>query len=359
MLSDLGCTGGGLPCLRAQKVADILRHQKSATSALEGMLSGFSGVLVWAPVIDGRIVPSQPNAARIRKPTIIGTNLNEGEIFVVPEQMSWLGGKKEIPRLLYETELKVMFPAPVARRILAMNRYKAHGGDNTDVLARMMTDYLFTCANRHVMARASGPVYGYLFSQRTSYSIWPGIAVCAPKTGNVCHTFELPYVFGNPTTITIPQKPKVIRFTPAEQALSRTMGGYWTGFAATLNPNRRGSPNWPGFRAGNPVRQVLDTPISRKATYSANCRFWDSVGYNVPGLLKRLTGDCPKRRKADRGKLRAPPLGASGRRCRQGIVGPGMFRIAPLHLGFHLGIATTPETLQILGYLQRPPRRRQ
>ena len=38
--------------------------------------------------------------------------------------------------------------------------------------------------------------------------------------------------------------------------------------------------------------------------------------------------------------------------CRQGVVGPGVFGIAPLHLGLYLWIGITPKGLKVLGDLQ-------
>lgn len=292
--SRLGCDGGGLPCLRAQKVKDILRHSKSVTLSVYGMLSGFSGMLTWAPVIDGNMLPTQPNRARIRKPVIAGTNLDEGALFVAPEQLNWFG-KKEVPAAEYRLELSVVFSEKVAERILTFDRYKPVAGDNTEPLSRVITDYLFTCPNRHVLGRARGRAHGYLFTHRPSYAVWPKMPICSLKSGRVCHTFELPFVFGNPTTVTIPQTPKTIDFTPAERRLSDRMIGYWTRFAWTLRPNGRGLPNWPGYRAANRTRIVFDTPIRTKRGDDANCAFWDTVGYQVPGLLKRLLRDGSSR----------------------------------------------------------------
>ena len=43
-----------------------------------------------------------------------------------------------------------------------------------------------------------------------------------------------------------------------------------------------------------------------------------------------------------------------GRRCAPRVIGPGVFRIAPLHLFFDLMVGTIPESLQIARDLKRP-----
>src|SRR6516165_4373400 len=52
-------------------------------------------------------------------------------------------------------------------------------------------------------------------------------------------------------------------------------------------------------------------------------------------------------------------LGAARRRGGKRIVGPGMARVAALHLGFDRGVAAAPEAGEIARHLHRPMRRRQ
>ena len=114
---------------------------------------------------------------------------------------------------------------------------------------------------------------------RPSYDMWPQIPLCAPAQAQACHAFELPFVFGNPTTIVAQPSPAAHSFTAAEQSLSDRIMAYWTSFARTLEPNREGAPQWPGFFAGPasaPDPRPGDLDQQRPG---GNCTFWDSLGY--------------------------------------------------------------------------------
>ncbi len=283
---DLNCARGGLDCMRQRAFTDVVEHQATAMLGLEGILAGFAGHLVWAPVIDGALIPSQPNSTAAAKPAIIGTNLNDGLVFAVPEQLRLIGDAT-IPKLEYDVLLDVMFPARVARDVRGFDRYRPHDGDNTDAVGHLLTDYLFTCANRHVMKLALGSVYGYQFTHAPSYDVWPEIPVCAPKQHKACHTFELPFVFANPTTASVQPIPPRDQFEPAEVGLSRRIADYWITFAGTLDPNKATLPDWPAFTAKAPVRQILDSTISSRTDLLANCPFWSQVGYDLPGFFEK------------------------------------------------------------------------
>jgi carboxylesterase type B len=285
---NLGCTSRGLDCLRAKPFEDIVAQQQASLLPIASLLTGFSGHLIWAPVLDGKEVPAQPSASTITKPVIIGTNLDEGITFAVSNQMALPGEKKKVFKLEYELMLDVMFSVKTARRIKKHPRYKPHEGDNTDVMSHTITDYLFTCSSSRVMARAKGPVWAYQFTHAPSYNVWPEIQECAPDTGKVCHAAELPYVFKNPDTARIQATPERHVFLPDEKRLSATLMRYWTQFAKRSDPNGDGNPDWPRFTKANPVRFILNTTTSIKTDLGANCDFWNEIGYDQPGLLKRI-----------------------------------------------------------------------
>jgi para-nitrobenzyl esterase len=81
------------------------------------------------------------------------------------------------------------------------------------------------------------------------------------------HSLELFYVFGNfPTP----------GFDPTDHALSRTMMGYWTRFAATGNPNSPSGPTaaepaapyWPAYEpTADPYMELGDTVTAKSGLY--------------------------------------------------------------------------------------------
>jgi len=181
-----------------------------------------------------------------------------------------------------------MFSVETADPIKAHPRYRPHEGDNTNVLSHLITDYLFTCANRHVMAQAKAPVWAYQFTHPPSYDIWPNIKQCAPERGTVCHAAELPSVFANAETAQIQAKPQRYVLQPDEKQLSRSVMRYWTQFAKHANPNADGNPKWARFTRASPTRLILNTKPASKTDLDANCAFWDKIGYDMPGFLERL-----------------------------------------------------------------------
>ncbi|MEX3010091.1 carboxylesterase/lipase family protein [Hoeflea sp. TYP-13] len=277
----LGCGEGDLACMRGRAFKSVVKHETSLRLKLTSLLSGFSGQLVWSPVIDGTVIRGQPNQGVISKPAIIGSNRNEGVIFAQTGRLDQFG-RRQIPRIEYGLVLELLFSKPTAEKIKAISRYAPIDGDNTGQFSKVLTDYVFTCANRHVMNRSRGRIYGYMFSHIPSYNVWPQEKLCAPDQQKVCHTFELPFVFGNPTTVTAQSPPAPAQFTLAEKRLSDRMVGEWTRFAKTLQPG------WP--RYGRSSQRVLNLgdAIGPSDVPDANCSFWDTLGYDLPGLYDRM-----------------------------------------------------------------------
>ncbi len=285
--SALGCRQRDLACMRDRPFQAVVRHESSAGLKIASVFAGFSGQLVWSPVVDGTVVSGQPNQGAIAKPAIIGSNRDEGVIFANFGKKGLLGGKR-MSRAEYRLVLDLLFSRRTAKEIVALSRYAPIDGNNTVPLSQVLTDYVFTCANRHVMGRAKGPVYGYEFTHVPSWDVWPEQPLCAPDQQKVCHTFELPFVFGNPTTVTVQKPPAQVSFTPAEARLSRSLADYWTGFATRLTPNGAGVPSWPRYSASRPSLLELSERIRPTTDSASMCDFWDTIGYDVPGLYDRM-----------------------------------------------------------------------
>ncbi len=286
-LRDLvGCELGGIECMRRAPIEMILTHQTSDVIVVGGLLEGLRGELVWAPVIDGTVVPEQPSKVATRIPMLIGTNRDEGALFVGGFRIEIPFESREIPRIEYEAALDLVFANGVAPRIEAQPRYAPVDGDNTNQFARVLGDYLFTCANRHVMSDARGAVYAYQYDHLASYDEWPGVPLCAPQQQRVCHSFELPFVFGNPVDVrlkTAPPKASA-HFSAEDQIVADRMMHYWTNFAATLDPNDLSAPRWPEFHRASPTLMVFDGTV-RAGGVDPDCKFWDSIGYDRRGMF--------------------------------------------------------------------------
>jgi carboxylesterase type B len=285
----LGCGARGIECMRSAPLDAIVRHQTSDLIVLGGLLEGLRGDLVWAPVVDDVIIPTQPIAASARLPLLMGTNLDEGELFVGGFRIKIPFERREVHRIEYEAALHLLFKDSVVRRIEQRPSYAPVDRDNTQPFSQLLTDYVFTCANRHFMDDASGRVYAYQFAHRASYNEWPGVPLCAPDQRRVCHSFELPFVFGNPVDVRLATPPPgpADRFSAHDEPTAEAMMGYWTRFAALLEPNHEGAPRWPQFHRRDPIFLEFTDRISQLSELGANCDFWDSVGYDSHGLFSR------------------------------------------------------------------------
>jgi carboxylesterase type B len=275
----LGCEIGGVDCLRSKSAADIVAEQVNPLVIGTGLLSGFSGFLVWAPVVDGSLVTQQPLTAAtangLPKPTLFGTVQNEGTLFVYMAMQ--VLNIQTISASTYETLVQGAFGSN-ANAILQV--YPSVSGDNAPVLSTLSNDYIFFCASRALGKAPGSPRYAYLFTQPSTFNVWAPLAQCdAPM---VCHSAELPYVFHTATNIGY-------SFTADEEAVSQAMVGYWSGFSRPgSDPNTAGStrPTWPAFPGFE--YQILGTPIQTAVDPPHNCDLWDRVGYeslSAPLLL--------------------------------------------------------------------------
>jgi para-nitrobenzyl esterase len=111
--------------------------------------------------------------------------------------------------------------------------------------------------------------YAYEFDDPGAYGL--------NGTPGPVQTAELPYLF--------PNKLDAVgkSLSPASQALSKTMLGYWTNFVKTGNPNAPGLPQWPPYQSPNDVLQLAPGAIAAGTDVGAEhkCPFWNSLGRSL------------------------------------------------------------------------------
>lgn len=264
----LGCVD--LKCLQNTDVNDLLRAQAAFTPAMSNVFSGTSFYIPFGPAIDGTLLTRQPIDGAAdgadTKPVLLGTNRNEGVLFVRSEQMSTAGYASRVASLFGRSFEKVLSRYP-----------RRDDGNNGSSWAAVQGQALVVCSTRHVAAKAK-TAYLYAFNKEPSFAVWGGPA--CQRDGNVCHGAELPFVFGNADKIGG-------RFTADEAEVSSRVMGYWTNFAAHLDPNGpspvAAAPRWPRF--GEPAKDylMLDAPTIavQSDPYRDTCEFWDGIGYKI------------------------------------------------------------------------------
>jgi len=168
--------------------------------------------------------------------------------------------------------------ATAAGSVMDAYRTSLPGASPFELLAQITTDYVFRRNTTEVAvrqaARASAPVYTYVFDWRTPVM---GGKLHSP------HTSEVPFVFGTAATAT------GLIGTGADIApLTHQMMSTWAAFAHTGNPNNATLPNWSRFDGATRATMVLDrdskvvsNPGGTERMVLENLPFYEySTGFN-------------------------------------------------------------------------------
>ncbi|WP_051935494.1 carboxylesterase/lipase family protein [Deinococcus sp. YIM 77859] len=260
----LGCPEGDATCLRAVPAERLLATEVPGRRA--------PGSVALPPVYGDAVLPRSPQeafqtGAVNRVPVLIGSNLDEGTLFVAP-----LGRERDLPVWQYWA-LVALLERWNAPRLLV--HYASRDYDTVGLAAAaFVTDGLFACPVNDItraLARFM-PVYAYEFRDRNAPSQLKPTGTI-PRYG-AYHAAELISVFGTPLTgLADPAQ-----FTPLQADLARIIRAYWANFARSGNPNGLGLPQWPPF---NSVEgQVLTLEPGRVAPTTLfrqehRCDLWD------------------------------------------------------------------------------------
>jgi len=279
----LGCVNADaalvLSCLRLKTRDQILLARPPALS--EQLIE--TGRAQWTPIVDGVEIPDQPrflyeSGAFTHVPVVIGSTRDEGWTFVNRSFPSSLTESQ------YEAAVTTEFGADTAA-ILAAYPVTAFASPK-DSLVRLIGDVEYTCEARRVarlIERTKTPVYLYSFDRE----------IDAVVVDHVAHGMDVNFVFGNNYG---PPLFPAYALTGGDLVLSQSIGGYWTRFAATGNPNVDDPAilHWPAFKhptgAGRGADKllVLDATISEEQRLrESQCDFWE------PYFFRSATGAVP------------------------------------------------------------------
>jgi para-nitrobenzyl esterase len=255
-----------LGCNTASDVLAAMR-QKTADEVVKAAFTGYSpnGGTKMRPVIDGWVIPENPwsmfSAGKQQKvPLLIGTNADEGTIFVYPDpkvlSMSDQDYQESIKSQYQDhaTDVLALFPAatrwdvPAAvsklRTIMSFSAGALHAADTTSMNTQQ--------------------VYMYQFTR---------VPDTALKLFGAFHGLEIFYVFSNLSAgyVSIPDN-------RADTLLSQEMMKYWTNFAISGDPNGPGLQTWPAYTAGTGQYMEFGKEITaRSGLYNEYRNLIDSV----------------------------------------------------------------------------------
>ena len=256
------CPGtlGWLQGLTTQQIMEVDTAYQGSTMKSHLQTYGLPEIIPWSPVADGSFVTGQPAAGYAAgmpaKPYVFGMNLNEGVLFsylvaAAIDSFNLFAGYKKMVEWLYGSQNGSRITRfksatgyhPYSEWSDSSTAYLDH---SQMALSNVLNDGLFHCGNLASADSAllanqpdSLPIFGYLFVQPPVFNHPPPLVPpCVPQAGNVCHTYELPYVFNNFAYWAV--QPGSGQPTAADSTLARGMSAAWANFATTLGPPASG-----------------------------------------------------------------------------------------------------------------------
>ncbi|XP_033120785.1 cAMP-regulated D2 protein-like [Anneissia japonica] len=276
------CPLRDVACMRSCTADEIVKAQiKAASKILPDAYHLLQLFEAWGPTVGGDLIPLSPmDAVRQgmfqHKPLIVGSLTEEGRLFVYEAFSSRVS-------VLESVELLLALFRQDAYRVLLRYVPDPLEADHRNLLARLLTDYAFTCSTRNItreMVKQGVPVlYSYMFDHAFSFKdAWGNFSFCR---GHVCHSSDLPFVFHDATLAGY-------KYTNYELNLADDMVKYWANFAHSGDPNQQLSnksnylTKWlPYTSADEWAYMHFKTPWSKVETdfQERICDFWDTIGY--------------------------------------------------------------------------------
>ncbi|GLD48072.1 cAMP-regulated D2 protein-like protein [Lates japonicus] len=277
------CSVSDIVCLLSLTPQAVLTAQMKTSSKIVNPFRFLEVFETWGPYIDGDLIKEQAVTAfqkghwQKEKPVLLGTTSEEGVIFVYGVFSKPVSA---VECTVYITAIFKQHALRILHKYLPLYR----DADRRDMLAQIVTDYVFLCPSRR-SARAGtavgSEVWMYVFDHVASdHRVWSGLTFCYQ---HACHGAELPFLFDSAT---------VANFTllPPEKLLSNRMLCYWGGFAHTGDPSSRVRqttfcreqrlPVWPRYSdtSGWLVMNLTVRSHAQVGTRNHICDFWDKLG---------------------------------------------------------------------------------
>ncbi|OTA90670.1 hypothetical protein M434DRAFT_13772 [Hypoxylon sp. CO27-5] len=278
-LTAMNCSTPDLACLRSASTSTL---QNAANAMPVPSIVTVNTALVnngtrsaWTSVVDGKLVKEQPSTSGIKIPSIIGSNANEGSLFVVGAY----GAAALLNRLnqsVYDEFLTYNF-GPLASRV--NETYSVANTFNGSVVKAMetvLTDVSYKCPSYRALKTAEYhgiPVWSYRFAHVPSCPWYAGIPAAYIPVLGVTHTSEIPFVFN--FTTAMPPPDGNCTFSQSEQTMAHDMSRAWTNMAAIGRPG--GEDTWPVWSSNGSTGAIFGDAMSVGVVDYASCEFWGEI----------------------------------------------------------------------------------
>ncbi|XP_041637263.1 cAMP-regulated D2 protein [Cheilinus undulatus] len=277
------CSVSDIVCLLNLSPQAVLAAQMKTSSKIVNPFRFLEVFETWGPHIDGELIKEQAVTAFLKghwqkeKQVLLGTTSEEGVIFVYgvfSKPVSAIESTVYITAIFKQHALRILHKyLPLYKDI-----------DRRNMLAQIVTDYVFLCPARRSSragTAAGSEVWMYVFDHVASdHRVWSGLTFCYQ---HVCHGAELPFLFNSAS---------VANFTlsPPEKLLSNRMLCYWGAFAHNGDPSSRVHqttfcreqrlPPWPRYSdtSGWLMMNLTVHSHAQVGTRNHFCDFWDKLG---------------------------------------------------------------------------------
>lgn len=228
----------------------------------------------WGPVVDGVIVPAQPSDVGVKVPSIFGSNMQDGSIFVL--------GQYPTPQLNqsdWEEFLSYNFGefAGAINQTITPSQFAATPFPVFYAMSSVITDMTYRCpAYRGAMKAAANniPVWTYSFNHTPSCDWLTSLPQKQSllQLAGAAHTAELPFVWGQLTQQ--PAGTGNCSLNAAERNMSAWIVKAWTGMAENGYPGL----SWPNFNPNTSMGiNFNDEPEVGIIDYTICSKFWDTI----------------------------------------------------------------------------------
>nr|XP_039252764.1 crystal protein-like [Styela clava] len=309
LLQSLGCTGDERACLinsSAQHIINQTQLVQDWTAQEEGF--GLYTFETYLPIIDGVEFTDWPMELyrsgnwNSEKDMIIGVTAEEFDtiMFSIPKQFNYTEN-------IFAANVEA-FGIEMARSIV--DKYKEiyppnQGEDYRVTYGKQITEYLFTCPNRHMARLAanttSASVYYYVFDEKV---LFLGCFYANGGNATGCyysyHSADVPFVFRTVEEVSFET------YTEDHLSVENQFSIYWAGFAQTGNPSsgllnfEENFPSWPKYNTGDgssqpwPYMYIRSQSSEVRYEFRAEiCDFWDDLGYGGPFIKNVSTMETP------------------------------------------------------------------